>query len=88
MKILLLTSFFPPTHNAGTEKRTLGYALRLLELGHEVEVICVGSLDQGDNYWNGVRIENYLGVQVTRIDLNWALAADPNSFLYRNYTCR
>lgn len=84
MKILLITSFFPPTHNAGTEKRTLGYALRLLDLGHEVEVICAGSLDVGDNYWNGVRVENYLGVKITRIDLNWALAANPNSYLYRN----
>jgi glycosyltransferase involved in cell wall biosynthesis len=84
MKILLITSFFPPTHTAGTEKRTLGYAIRLLDLGYEVEVICAGTLDEGDKYWNGVRVENYRGVKVTRIDLNWALADDPNSFLYRN----
>jgi len=84
MKILLLSSFFLPTHTAGTEKRTYGYAARLLELGHEVRVLCAGDWDSGPNYWNGVREEEYLGIPVERINLNWALAPDPNKYLYRN----
>jgi len=84
MKILLLTSFFPPTHNAGTEKRTFGYASQLVDLGHEVQVICAGSWDSGTQYWNGTREENYQGINVKRIDLNWTLAPDPNEYLYRN----
>ncbi len=84
MKILLITSFFPPTHTAGTEKRTLGYATQLLRLGYEVEVICAGDFAKGKQYWNGIREENYLGIKVRRIDLNWALAPDSNRFLYRN----
>ncbi len=85
MNILFLTSFFPPTHNAGTEKRTLGYAAQLLEMGHDVQVICAGDWDKGNQYWNGMREENYLGIKVRRVDLNWTLAPDANRFLYRNH---
>jgi len=84
MKILLITSFFPPTHTAGTEKRTLGYAMQLLNLGHEVQVICAGKWDEGQQYWNGVRDEEYLHIPVKRIHLNWTLAPNPNEYLYRN----
>ncbi|MCJ7661420.1 MAG: glycosyltransferase, partial [Anaerolineales bacterium] len=84
MKILLITSFFPPTHTAGTEKRTLGYAMQLLNLGHEVQVICAGKWDEGQQYWNGVRDEEYLHIPVKRIHLNWTLAPKPNEYLYRN----
>ena len=57
MKILLLTSFFPPTHTAGTEKRTFGYAKTLLERGHAVQVLCAGKWESGEQYWNGARDE-------------------------------
>ena len=84
MKILLITSYFPPTHTAGTEKRNLGYATQLMRLGYEVEVICAGDFAKGEQYWNGIREENYLGIKVRRVDLNWALAPDANGYLYRN----
>lgn len=84
MNILLLTSFFPPTHNAGTEKRTFGYAKQLLNLGHQVEVICAGDWDKGNQYWNGILEEEYQGIKLRRINLNWTLAPDANRFLYLN----
>ena len=84
MRILLITSFFPPTHTAGTEKRTLGYAKSLLELGHWVQVLCAGEWDQGESYWNGYTDEIYQGVPVRRIHLNWSKSPDPNGYLYNN----
>ena len=84
MRILLVTSFFPPTHTAGTEKRTLGYAKTLLELGHSVQVLCAGEWDQGESYWNGYTDEVFQGVPVRRIHLNWSKSPDPNGYLYNN----
>ncbi|MHA2403329.1 MAG: glycosyltransferase family 4 protein [Candidatus Kariarchaeaceae archaeon] len=84
MKILLVSSFFPPTHTAGTEKRTLGYALELNRLGHEVQVVCAGLWNIGDKYWNGISDEIYLDIPVRRIHLNWVLAPNPNEYLFRN----
>ncbi len=84
MKILLISSFFPPTHTAGTEKRTLGYALALREMGHEVQVVCAGSWEYGEQYWNGYVDEVYRQVPIRRINLNWILAPAPNHFLYEN----
>ena len=67
MKILLVTSFFPPTHTSGTEKRTLGYALKLHERGHDVQVVCAGTFAEGDHYWNGYSDEIYRQIPVRRI---------------------
>jgi glycosyltransferase involved in cell wall biosynthesis len=84
MKILLVTSFFPPTHTAGTEKRTLGYAKSLQGLGHTVQVFCAGEWNRGDQYWNGFTDEIYQQIPVRRLHLNWMLAPDPNRYLYNN----
>jgi glycosyltransferase involved in cell wall biosynthesis len=84
MKIVLATSFFPPTHTAGTEKRTFGYAQSLLDRGHQVQVLCAGEWDQGPDYWNGHTDENYKGIPVRRINRNWQKSPDPNRYLYNN----
>lgn len=84
MKILLVSSFFPPTHTAGTETRTLSYALELQRLRHEVQMVCAGKWNEGAHYWNGYVDEIYRQIPVRRIHLNWALAPDPNRFLYCN----
>jgi glycosyltransferase involved in cell wall biosynthesis len=84
MRILLVTSFFPPAQTAGTEIRTLAYARGLQRLGHEVQVICAGDWNKGNKYWNGASDEIYQGVPVRRLNLNWMLAPDPNRFLYSN----
>lgn len=84
MRVLLISSFFPPTHVDGTEKRTLGYAVGLQQSGHQVQVLCCGTWQQGDKYWNGVRDEIYRDISIRRVDLNWMLAPDPNRYLYDN----
>lgn len=82
MRILLVTHFFPPRHNAGTENYTLGLAEALQSRGHSVQVLCAEDWGSGDSYWNGITEEVYQGVPVKRVHLNWAMADDPNRVLY------
>jgi glycosyltransferase involved in cell wall biosynthesis len=84
MKVLLVSNYFPPIHNAGTEKRTLGYALQLIRLGFDPQVVCAGNWDVGPQYWNGFTDQVYQDIPVRRVHLNWNLAPDPNQYLYRN----
>lgn len=84
MRILLISGFFPPTHVAGSEKRTLGYAQELHRLGHGVQVLCAGSFDHGEHYWNGSIDEVYRDIPVRRVYLNWKLSPDPNRYLFDN----
>ncbi|MEM7130822.1 MAG: glycosyltransferase family 4 protein [Chloroflexota bacterium] len=82
--VLLISNYYPPTHTAGTEQRTFGYATTLANWGHQVQVLCAGSWDRGDEHWNGFVDETDQGVQVRRVHMNWTLAPDPNTYLYRN----
>jgi glycosyltransferase involved in cell wall biosynthesis len=84
MNILLISHFFPPDRSTGTEKRTLGYALKLMEMGHNVQVLCAEKWEEGVPYWHGYRDELYLNIPVRRVHLVWVLAPDPNKFLYDN----
>jgi glycosyltransferase involved in cell wall biosynthesis len=84
MRVLLITSFFPPTHTAGTEKRTFGYATELLRSGHDVRVVCAGEWTGGPQNFNGFTDETYRNVPVRRLKLNWTNGANPNQALYRN----
>ena len=82
MRILLITHFFPPAFNAGTENYTLGLAKELLKKGHEVCVLCAADWQTGETYWNGVTEDIHEGVRVNRIHLNWLKASNPNRILY------
>ena len=84
MRILLISHFFPPRHNAGTENYTLGLAKSLQSRGYDVHVVCAEDWEFGNSYWNGVTEENYQGVPVTYIHLNWSKAYDPNRILYHS----
>lgn len=84
MRILLISHFFPPKHNAGTENYTLGLAKSLQLRGNDVHVVCAEDWEFGNSYWNGVTEENYQGVPVTYIHLNWSKAYDPNRILYHS----
>src|SRR3972149_3249734 len=84
MRILLISHFFPPIHNAGTENYTLNLAKELQSRGHMVEVLCAEDWDFGENHWNGVTKDLYEGVLVQRVHLNWVKAENPNMSLYEN----
>ena len=84
MKILFLVHFFPPTHTAGAENYTFGLARALAGKGHQVYVLCAGTWDKGENYWNGYTDDTYAGIHVRRLHLCWYKAADPNGYLYDN----
>jgi glycosyltransferase involved in cell wall biosynthesis len=82
MKILLISHFFPPKHNAGTENYTFCISKALLARSHDVQVLCTEGWDIGGSYWNGVVREFHQSIPVTRIHLNWNKADDPNRVLY------
>jgi glycosyltransferase involved in cell wall biosynthesis len=84
VKILLITSFFPPNFTAGTEKRTFGYAQFLTQKGYQVQVLCAEDFDRGNKYFNGIVDDQYQDISVRRVNLNWKLARDPNRYLYQN----
>lgn len=86
MKILFITHFFPPRHNAGTENYTFGLAKEAIRLGHAVEVLCAEDWQQGDGYWNGIHRDDYQDIPVNRINLNWQKANNPNLVLYQSET--
>lgn len=88
MNILFITHFFPPNHTTGTENYTFGLARKLVELGHQVQVICAEDWQKGDKYWNGTSKDVYQGVSVYRFNLNWTKADDPNQALYNSSLAR
>lgn len=85
MRILLVTHFFPPFHNAGTENYTFGLAKAFLNKGHEVQVLCAEDWGNGDGYWNGVTQDVFEDISVHRIHLNWLKASNPNKVLYDSF---
>ena len=82
MRILFITHFFPPKHNAGTENYTAGLAQAFLGRGHQIHVVCAEDWQTGTTYWNGVTEDIYNGVPVQRLHLNWMEASNPNHILY------
>jgi glycosyltransferase involved in cell wall biosynthesis len=84
MKIVYVTNGFPPRQTAGTETYTAGVALEMLSRGHTVTVVCAGDWDTGPRPVNQVEVEDYQGVTVIRVDLNWTRGSDPNLSLYYN----
>ena len=84
MKILLVTLFFPPNYNSGTENYTLGLAKAFINRGHEVQVLCAETWQSGESYWNSVTVDVYQNVPVIRFNLNWQKASNPNLTLFES----
>ena len=84
MRVLFLCHFFPPTHTSGAENYTFNLAQALVKQGHQVQVLCAGTWDSGERYWNGYTDETYAEIQVRRLHICWHKAPDPNRYLYDN----
>jgi glycosyltransferase involved in cell wall biosynthesis len=82
MRVLFISSGFPPMQLGGTETYTAGLATALARRGHEVQVLCGGVWDSGSRYWNGITDEIHEGIPVRRVHVNWTLAPDPFRYLF------
>jgi glycosyltransferase involved in cell wall biosynthesis len=88
VRIALFSHFYPPLNNAGAEQYTHGLARELMASGHEVRVFCVGNWQTGETYFQGYEDDEWEGVPVRRLHLNWMLAPDPNGNLIDNPVSR
>jgi glycosyltransferase involved in cell wall biosynthesis len=82
--ICFITNGFPPRAWAGTETYTAGLATELARRGHTVDVLCGGDWVDGPRYWNGVMDDQWRGVSVERVNVDWTKASDPFRYLYDN----
>ncbi len=44
----------------------------------------MGKWQEGPDYWNGYTDDEYRGISVRRLNLNWSRSPDPFSYLYNN----
>jgi hypothetical protein len=84
VKILYITNGYKPHRWAGTETYTAGIAEEIARRGHNVQILCAGAWDKGDDYWGGVTEDVQNGIPVRRVNLNWAKSPDPFHYLYDN----
>lgn len=82
MRVALLSHFYPPNHTAGIEQNTHSIARGLTAAGHQVHVLCCGSWAAGDTYFQGVTNDEWEGVPVRRLRVNWTKAPYPHKYLY------
>jgi glycosyltransferase involved in cell wall biosynthesis len=83
MKIAIATHHFPPKYYAGAELYAYLLARHLIELGNEVEVVTIESIDHGE-LEPICETDIYNGITVHRLSYNHNLAARPFQLLYRN----
>lgn len=84
LRVLFVSNFYPPSSWGGIQLYTHGVARELQQRGHLVQVICAGDWHIGHDHLNDVHDENYEGVPVRRLDLNWSKAPSPFLYLYNN----
>lgn len=84
MKLLYITNGYKPHRWAGTETYTSSIAEGMVQRGYDVEVLCGGDWDKGDQYWNGVTEDVQNNIPVHRIHVNWTKSPNPFGYLYDN----
>ena len=84
MKIILPVHHFPPRYSAGAELYTFRLARWLKARGHEVEVVCVESIDQGRPGDLRAAEERYEDITVWRLAFNLVDAAERLRWNYDN----
>ncbi|MEO7911888.1 MAG: glycosyltransferase family 4 protein, partial [Roseiflexaceae bacterium] len=84
MKITLPVHHFPPRYSAGAELYAFRLARWLLAHGHEVEVICVEEIDQGQPGELRAAEDIYEGIPVWRLSFNLIDAPERLHWNYDN----
>lgn len=84
MNILLAVHHYPPLHTMGAEQRAQRTARALIARGHNVRVLCVERIDQGNEHGLSFRDEIVDGVPVRRMSFNLSRTPDPIRFEYDN----
>jgi glycosyltransferase involved in cell wall biosynthesis len=83
MKICIATHHFPPKYLAGAELYAYRLARHLLSMGHEVEVVTIESITQGELTPKD-HTDVYDGIPVHRLFSNFSLAKRTFPLFYRN----
>lgn len=86
LRILIASHHFPPSYVAGAEQYAARHARWLIENGHEVEVVCVESIDYGESPEPICTKDSYHGIPVHRLHFNLNAAPDRFRWSYWNPT--
>ncbi len=84
MKITLPVHHFPPHYSAGAELYAFRLARWLIAHGHDVEVVCVESIDQGNPGELQATEDRYQGITVWRLAFNLIEAPERLRWNYDN----
>lgn len=84
MKIAFITHFYPPSPCGGAGKYTAAIATLFQRHGATVAVLCADQWGEGVAHINGHVDDEYDGVPVRRILINWRKAPRPFDYLYDN----
>jgi glycosyltransferase involved in cell wall biosynthesis len=84
MKITLPVHHFPPHYTAGAELYTFRLARWLLSQGHDVEVVCVESINKGQVGEISATHDTYQGVPVWRLSYNIIQAPERRRWDFNN----
>lgn len=84
MKIILPVHHFPPRYSAGAELYTFRLARWLIKHGHDAEVVCIESIDQGIPGELQVVQDSYQGITVWRLAFNLIDAPERQRWNYDN----
>ncbi len=84
LKVVIAVHHFPPQYTSGAELRAYRTAAWLQAQGHDVRVVCVESIDQGDGRGLSFVDDVYDGLAVRRLSFDLAGAPDPFRWSYDN----
>lgn len=84
MKLTIAVHHFPPRYISGAELRAYRTAAWLRDHGHDVSIVCVEAIENGDGDGLGFKDDTYGGLPVRRLSFNLAAAPDPFRWAYDN----
>ncbi len=84
MKIILAVHHFPPKYTGGAELQAYQTAHTLLERGHQVQVICVESIESSSSPTLAWHDEIYDRIPVRRLTFDLGRSPDPFRWSYDN----